>query len=360
MTADTVGGVWSYAMDLARGLSGRGVEVFVATMGAAMTREQRWQAASIPNLEIHESQYKLEWMDDPWCDVERAGDWLLRLESDLDVDIVHLNGYAHGSLPWRAPHVVVGHSCVLSWWRAVKGEAAPAEWTRYRTAVRAGLQAAASVIAPTRAMLAELQRFYGPLGSTTVIANGRKAEGYGPGKKEPFILAAGRLWDEAKNISALGHVRRAVEWPIRVAGEARHPNGELVNPGSIQLLGVLTPEQLRDQFARAAIYCLPARYEPFGLSILEAAMSGCALVIGDIPSLRENWEGAAVFVPPDDTYALEVAIRSLTGSEEYAAVMGKRAIARATRFGLERMCDSYLALYYSLLERRPMLAATGD
>ncbi len=33
---------------------------------------------------------------------------------------------------------------------------------------------------------------------------------------------------------------------------------------------------------------LPARYEPFGLSVLEAALSGCALVLGDIPSLRES------------------------------------------------------------------------
>ena len=50
---------------------------------------------------------------------------------------------------------------------------------------------------------------------------------------------------------------------------------------------------------RAAIYALPARYEPFGLSILEAALSGCALVIGDIPSLREIWADAALFVPSD-------------------------------------------------------------
>jgi hypothetical protein len=45
---------------------------------------------------------------------------------------------------------------------------------------------------------------------------------------------------------------------------------------------------------------LPARYEPFGLSVLEAALSGCALVPGDIASLRGNWDGVAEFVCPDD------------------------------------------------------------
>ena len=33
MTADTVGGVWTYALDLARKLAGRGCEVTLATMG---------------------------------------------------------------------------------------------------------------------------------------------------------------------------------------------------------------------------------------------------------------------------------------------------------------------------------------
>jgi hypothetical protein len=34
MTADTVGGVWTYALELAAGLGEHGVEVAIATMGA--------------------------------------------------------------------------------------------------------------------------------------------------------------------------------------------------------------------------------------------------------------------------------------------------------------------------------------
>src|SRR5690606_38167348 len=119
MTADTVGGVWTYAVDLARELGDRGVEVVLATMGRRLDPGQRRQVARIPSLEICESTYALEWMDEPWDDVERAGAWLLELEQELDPDVVHLNGYAHGALPFRAPKLVVGHSCVLSWWEAV-------------------------------------------------------------------------------------------------------------------------------------------------------------------------------------------------------------------------------------------------
>ena len=39
-----------------------------------------------------------------------------------------------------------------------------------------------------------------------------------------------------------------------------------------------------------------ALYEPFGLAVLEAAQAGCALVLSDIPTFRELWDGAALFV----------------------------------------------------------------
>jgi glycogen synthase len=359
MTADTIGGVWTYALDLARGLGERGVQVALATMGGPLSTHQAREAAGIGSLTVFESTYKLEWMADPWCDVERAGDWLLALENDWVPDLVHLNGYAHGNLPWRAPHLVVGHSCVLSWWRAVKGEPAPEEWARYRAAVKAGLRAADSVLAPTRAMLSELQRTYGPLRSTAVISNGKATNAYNCARKEPFILAAGRVWDEAKNIGTLANIRRSIDWEICVAGEETHPDGRAINIRNLRMLGVLTASELASWYSRAAIYCLPARYEPFGLSVLEAALSGCALVLGDIPSLRENWENAAIFVPPDDTPALEWRLRDLIGNHEYREALGARARQRALSFTLERMANSYLSLYSGMAKHVP-LAIAGD
>src|SRR4051812_28341104 len=89
MTADTIGGVWTYALDLSRALGRHGVNVLLATMGQEMTPVQRQQAAAIPNLAIEEGKYKPEWMDDPWSDVADAGDWLLELERRFEPDIVH-------------------------------------------------------------------------------------------------------------------------------------------------------------------------------------------------------------------------------------------------------------------------------
>ncbi len=75
--------------------------------------------AEHPRLALFASERRLEWMDDPWDDVARSGDWLLDLERKLRPDVVHLASYAHAARGFRAPTIVVAHSCVLSWWDAV-------------------------------------------------------------------------------------------------------------------------------------------------------------------------------------------------------------------------------------------------
>src|SRR3712207_1843802 len=116
MTTDTVGGVWTYALELARALCRHGIQVALATMGAPLSASQHTEVRSIPGLSVFESAFKLEWMEDPWSDVSRAGDWLRQLEEAIQPDVVHLNSYVYGALSWRRPALVVGHSCVLSWW----------------------------------------------------------------------------------------------------------------------------------------------------------------------------------------------------------------------------------------------------
>jgi glycogen synthase len=348
MTADTVGGVWTYALELARALAPLGVETELATMGAPLRPDQWAEASEIPGLTIHESAYKLEWMEDPWYDVGHAGDWLLDLEARLEPDVIHLNGFVHGCLPFRAPRLVVGHSCVLSWFRSVRGEDAPWYCDYYRERVTQGLRGADVVAAPTRAMLDALETHYGPFARTVVIPNGRSLPSSSSSvSKEPFILAVGRLWDEAKNVGFLDWIAPRLPWPVYLAGEGGREGEDLPR---IHLLGRLSGSEVIEWMSRASIYALPARYEPFGLSILEAALSGCALVLGDIPSLRENWDnGAALFVPPCDGDALADAILRLINDDALRTQIAARAKERARLFTPAAMAAGYRRLYDELI-----------
>lgn len=352
MTADTVGGVWTYAIELARALASRRVHVVLATMGRPLNAAQRAEATRVRNVSIHESTYRLEWMPEPWGDVERAGDWLLRVENDERPDVVHLNSYAHGPLPWMAPVLVVGHSCVRSWWEAVRGMEVPEEWATYSSRVRAGLHAADAVVAPSHAMLGALLKHYGALPRATVIPNGRDARLFPPARKEAFILAAGRVWDEAKNLGALDEVAVDLGWPVFVAGADLAPDGRHRPLTNARGLGVLDRPTLAWWLGRAGIYAFPALYEPFGLSVLEAALAGCALVLGDIPSLREVWGDAATFVAPNDRDELRRALRWLCDDSTLRAAQGARARRRALHFDVEHMAERYLALYATLCAER--------
>jgi glycosyltransferase involved in cell wall biosynthesis len=317
MTADTLGGVWTYAQELQRAMPEH--EFLIETMEG----------------------FKLEWMDDPWDDVDRAGERLLEVERRESPDFIHLNGYAHAALPFRAPKLVVGHSDVLSWWRAVKGERAPESWNTYRRRVEAGLRAADFVVAPSRAMLNALHANYAFNTPSRVIYNASTRQ-LTTDAKQHVVFAAGRMWDEAKNLRAVIQAAPRIEAPVKIAGDGGY------DAPNVQHLGKLDRNAMQRAFGEAAIYLFPALYEPFGLSILEAALARCALVIGDIPSLREIWRDAAIFVPPRDVDAIASEVNALLADSDRLDEMRRRAQKRAAMFTPKRMADAYGTLYREL------------
>lgn len=351
MTADPLGGVWPYTLELCTGLQGFGVEVVLATLGRPLSETQRAEVAALEHVQLHESHYRLCWMPNAWDDVERAGEWLLELEAEVGPDLIHLNDLGHGHLPWQAPVVLVAHSCVCSWWRAVKKEAAPSqEWRLYRQRVAAGCQQAALVVAPSQAMLAAFLAEHGNCQQAQVIYNGRDFPEELPWEqlclqKEPFCFSAGRLWDEAKNIAVLARVAPDLHWAVKVAGE---PN-EATDLTEVEFLGHLENWEMAEQLRQAAIYVMPAQYEPFGLSILEAARSGCALVLGDIPSLREIWGDAARFVNPNDTQNLKHVLNELAQQPEVRQELAQRAWQRARQYSRARLATEYWQSYQRIM-----------
>ena len=338
MTADTVGGVWTYAMELTRAMPE--VEFTLASMGRKASEGQREEVPA--NVTLVESEYKLEWQDEPWADVDASGQWLLDLEQKTAPDVVHLNGFAHGALPFRAPKFVIGHSCVLSWWRAVKNEEAPAEWNTYRERVGNGLRGAALVGAPSAWMLAALDEHYSFQVPRRLLYNGRRftpSTGHG---HRASVFAAGRLWDEAKNLRAVLQAAPQIDWPVRMAGDGG------ADAQNVTYLGWLEPGALARAYGESAIYLFPALYEPFGLSVLEAALSGCALILGDIPSLREIWRDAAVFVPPRDTDSIARITNEIIGNDRFRHELSQRAQKRARDYTVDRMAQHYRDAYASL------------
>jgi glycosyltransferase involved in cell wall biosynthesis len=342
-----VGGVWTYATGLTSALAAMGVDVRLVTMGRKATHDQLKMLS--PSVQVIESDLALEWQDPEAADLAHAREFLRSLEDRVQPDIVHLNSYREANFNWHAPTLVVAHSCVNSWALACHDGAWLSEprWQRYSALAAGGLDRADAWVAPTRAFRKVVQELYRPRVRGMTILNGIEASAEKASEKKCFILAAGRMWDAAKNLAVLAEAGSDLDWPVFVAGGAAGSAGKLRS--GIELLGELSHLELGRRMQRAAIFVSPARYEPFGLSVLEAAQAGCALVLSDIPTFRELWDGAARFVPCGDAGGLRDALRRLCADARLRTKLQQAAFRRAQRYSMRQMADTYARLYRSLL-----------
>jgi glycosyltransferase involved in cell wall biosynthesis len=354
MTADAVGGVWTYALDLAGGLGRAGLQTTLAVLGPAASPDQIRAAQATPGLELIETGLPLDWTAEEPAEILEVGAALRGLARAARADLIHLNSPAFAAIGgFSAPVVGACHSCLATWWSAVKDGPMPPDF-RWRTqALWQGLHACDALVAPTRAFAQDTARAYELL-VPQVVWNGRRPAARMAGDREPMVFTSGRLWDEGKNIGVLDQAAARISAPLYAAGPPAGPNGAAVRLEHAQPLGRLSAEAVSEWLARAPIFASSALYEPFGLGVLEAAQAGCALVLSDIPTFRELWDGAAVFVDPQDPGAFAEAIERLLAEPTLRAALGGKARARASLYSVEAMTTGMLDVYRRLQPRLAM------
>lgn len=354
MSGDAVGGVFPYMLDLAAGLRAHGFSTTVALLGPAMSEAQRRQAAGLDGIRMIETGLPLDWLADDPDGVVQARRELVRLARHEDVDIVHLNTPALAATDYGVPTVAAIHSCLASWWAAVRGGEPPPGF-RWRTALmEEGLRAADAVLCPSRAFAAMATGIYGI--APTVVWNGRapppSSSQDRAGGAAPAILTAGRLWDEGKNCATLDAAAGMIPLVIEAVGPREGPNGARLDFRHLAWQGPLDEVGLRARLARRPIFVSAALYEPFGLTVLEAAQAGCPLVLADIPTFRELWADAAVFVPPRAADGFAAALTRLAGDPAARAALGAAARRRAGRYTREAMAARTAGFYADVRRHR--------
>lgn len=345
MTADAVGGVWTYAVDLSRGLAQAGVAVTLVVFGPSPSADQMAAAHAVPGLTLVETGLPLDWMATEPAEILECGAALRGLARAHGADLIHLNSPALAGIGgFAAPVVGACHSCLATWWAAVRDGPMPPGF-RWRTqALWQGLLVCNALIAPTTAFARATAHTY-EVPAPFVVHNGRKPAGLTPAPREPMVFSSGRLWDDGKNIAVLDEAASLISAPVYGAGPLSGPNGEWRQLRHARPLGRLSAEQVADWLARAPVYASSALYEPFGLGVLEAAQAGCALVLSDIPSFRELWDGAAIFVDPADPKGFALAMNRLLADPAEAAALAAQSHRLAGRYSVEAMTAGTLAVY---------------
>lgn len=363
LTTDAVGGVWQYSLELARDYAARGLAVDLAVLGPVVMTDRLSEAAEIPGVELVVTDLPLSWMTPDPASLRDAADALAALARQRRATLVHLNcaGLACAD-HWDMPLVITLHSCMATWWRAVKGqEPLPYDFS-WRTEMMAeALARAAAIIVPSGSFAVAAREVYREGSPPAVVYNGRSeatTEGLAA-ERSDTVFTCGRLWDEAKNAAVLDAAAGRTRAPILAAGATRNPSGETIELRHLQLLGELTSGAVRRQLDESGIFVSAALYEPFGLGTLEAAQRGCALVLSDIPTFRELWSGAALLVDPRDPQAFAEEVERLLGAPVARAEWGRRARQRAEAFTATKMAARTLAVY-TQASRHPVYARAAS
>lgn len=336
LSTDAVGGVWRYTVELCRALSVRGWRAIVVVVGPPPSAVQRAEIAPFARLDWLRAP--LDWLAESRDELLAATASLQRYASEADVALLHAPALV-GRQRWFTPLAVMVHSCLATWFAAVRDGLIPPDYQWRVDAAAEGLRCAGAVAAPTRAFADAVRATYG-LNDVVAIHNGRLPREPASAMREPAVLTAGRLWDEGKNVAVLDQAAEGMPFQVRAAGSLQGPEWWPVPLYNVSPLGPLDEAGMACAMASASVFAAPSLYEPFGLAVLEAAQAGMALVLSDIPTFRELWDGAARFVPPRDPAAWRHALtETVAAPEPWAA----QARARAARYTADACAEATAA-----------------
>jgi glycosyltransferase involved in cell wall biosynthesis len=321
-------------------------------------------------------------LDDPAWDVEPFYEQLtvetLRLSCPRDVEPL-LARRLRGTLHRLGPELVHSHlvhadvysalASLLASWALVstKHNDDPFRTGSFRFAERALTRRVDAVIAITDALARfSVERVGLPAAQLSVIHYGLDelpapwAPDAGPAAGGPLLLAIARL-TEQKGVDVA--VRALGELPsdVRLAVLGEGPKREALETLA-RSLGVtdrlLLPGRVGDVAAwlRAAeIVVHPARWEGFGLALLEAMLAAKPVVasrVSSVPEIVSDGE-TGLLVEPDDPRALAAAVGSLLQDPERARRLGAAGLERARReFSVERMTSRTIDVYERALAAR--------
>lgn len=355
LVTDAVGGVWVYSIELARALQRLGIETVIAVMGPSPAAKQRNEAAG---LRLIDTGLPLEWLDTNPREIRRAGEAIAEIADQESVDLVQTSSAALlADVRFRQPCVAVQHSCVASWWAAVKRAPMPFDFQWRRELADAGLRRASAIVAPSIAFAAETARIYDAKVPVNAVHNGRSIMSSARVPQGQFVFTASRLWDEGKDVATLDAAAGRLRVPFQAAGPIRGPNGASARFDHLELLGEIGAVRVAGLYSARPVYASAALYEPFGLSVLEAAQAGCALVLSDIPTHREIWNGAAIFAPLRDARAFANGIQDLIDDPDEREQLGRLAQARARFYTPDRMARGMAEIYGRVVQPHPQLVA---
>lgn len=166
------------------------------------------------------------------------------------------------------------------------------------------------------------------------------------GVRQPYVLTAGAK-DRRKNLAlverAMSRLNAAGSDATLVLAGPRRDDGGYA-PAWRNAIGFVSDADLAMLYKHASALVVPSLYEGFGLPVLEAMHSGCAVVCADTASLPEVGGDAALWVAPHDDLKLARTLGALIGDPALRRSLGERGRLRAQTFSWDDTARGTLAV----------------
>ena len=180
-------------------------------------------------------------------------------------------------------------------------------------------------------------------------------------KVKPAILFVGRH-EERKGLrflidAWLDSKIAQDKYELWVAGRGEETN-ELIQKTahckSIHFVGRVDDAELKRRMVAADILVAPATGgESFGIILLEAMATKCAIIASDIPGYREvaREDKESVLVEHSNVQALKLALEDLIQNEEKRSELVRNSSQRVREFAIEKVVDKYIQVYHQAIEQ---------
>ncbi len=296
--------------------------------------------------------------------------WLLYKER---CDFVH---FTHFNLPlfyWRRFMVTI-HDTTISFYPGKKMNA----WWRkmaYQLVIRHAIKASAQIVTVSQHTKKDVVKPFktnekkitpihiAPSAEFQVVAEERlEAVRKKFSIEHDFLLYTGN-WREHKNLvglikafAALKQQESFKDLKLIITGKAdpHYPEvkatiAELSLESSIELVGLVSLEDLVSLFNAATIYVCPSFYEGFGLPPLEAMACATPVAVSRAASIPEVCGEAAVYFDPHNTVDMTEKMRDLLLDESLQKSLRQKGLKHAASFDWDETAAQTFTLYENVI-----------
>lgn len=346
MATDVKSEVWNYSLTLSRELLKHiNAEILMISFGGMPTDSQKKELEDL-NIEFQFTDFSTDIEFNP--DISKIKTTFESSIKSFNPHVIHLN-HLYFDLIFNKPCVLACHKIFND--SINRYNHLDKDSLNFKQIMNKSLNNADIIVAPSRFFAENIIKTYNFTKGIKIIYNGVDYKPYSDMPESSTLVACGNLSDNNKSMNLLLSI--AYKLPdnikIKIIGNLQ---SDRKLPKNVEFLKNLSNLELQEVYKNSSIYIALSNFEANGLSSIQAAYSGCAILANDIPVCKELWGDCAYVFERDNAISLMRCINNLVENKNLLEITARNCQAKALSvFNSKRMAYEYINLYKNVLKK---------